>query len=84
MENLVYLVAGGTGGHINAALSVGESLDKDYEVRYVSGTRYLDYKLFANTNVRHLDSKPVRTKNPFTLAKNMLLNLVVFLAISFL
>lgn len=78
MKSLVYLVAGGTGGHINAALSVGEILDSSYEVKYVSGTRYLDYKLFADKNAYHLDSKPVRTKNPITLLKNLTLNLLVF------
>ena len=78
MKNLVYLVAGGTGGHINAALSVGETLESNYEIKYVSGTRYLDYKLFAEKNALHLDSKPVRTKNPFVLFKNLTLNLLVF------
>lgn len=77
----VFLVAGGTGGHINAAISVGEELSDKYNIIYLSGTRYLDYQLFKNFECIHLDSKPLRTKNPFTLIKNILLNLLVFLKI---
>lgn len=83
MSNLVYLVAGGTGGHINAALSVGEVLDKSYIVKYITGTRYLDYKLFKGKDVSHLDSKPLRSKNPFTLFINTSKNLIVFLSFIF-
>lgn len=76
------LVAGGTGGHINAALAVGEALqERNYEVSYLTGKRHLDYKLFAGQKVRHLNSRPLRTKNPFTLLKNVALNLVSFLMI---
>ena len=71
----VFLVAGGTGGHINAAISVGEELSDKYNIIYLSGTRYLDYQLFKNFECIHLDSKPLRTKNPFTLIKNILSNL---------
>lgn len=83
MKDLVYLVAGGTGGHINAALSIGEILKSSYIVKYVSGTRYLDYKLLTDKNALHLDSKPVRTKNPFTLVKNIILNFFVFISFLF-
>ncbi len=76
------LVAGGTGGHINAALAVGEALrEKSFEVSYLTGKRHLDYKLFAGEKVRHLNSRPLRTKNPFTLLKNVALNLSSFLLI---
>lgn len=76
------LVAGGTGGHINAALAVGEGLkDQGYEILYLTGKRPLDYKLFKGQNVRHLDSKPLRTNNPFTLIKNIIQNFISFLAI---
>ncbi len=79
------LVAGGTGGHINAALAVGEALkDQGFEVLYLTGKRPLDYKLFKGENVRHLDSKPLRTNNPFTLVKNILQNLISFFSIFFL
>ena len=59
------LVAGGTGGHINAALAIGEALkDQGFEIGYLTGKRPLDFKLFKGENVRFLDSKPLRTNNP--------------------
>ena len=79
------LVAGGTGGHINAALAVGEALnDQGYEILYLTGKRPLDYKLFKGQNVRHLNSKPLRTNNPFILIKNIILNCIGFVSIFFL
>jgi UDP-N-acetylglucosamine--N-acetylmuramyl-(pentapeptide) pyrophosphoryl-undecaprenol N-acetylglucosamine transferase len=79
------LVAGGTGGHINAALAVGEALkDQGYEILYLTGKRPLDYKLFLSQNVRHLDSKPLRTSNPFILIKNLFENFISFFLIFFL
>ena len=79
------LVAGGTGGHINAALAVGEALKEEgFEILYLTGKRHLDYKLFQGQNVRHLNSKPLRTNNPLTLIKNILQNLVSFFSIFFL
>lgn len=79
------LVAGGTGGHINAALAVGEALKEEgFEILYLTGKRPLDYKLFKGQNVRHLDSKPLRTNNPFTLIKNIIQNFFSFLSIFFI
>lgn len=79
------LVAGGTGGHINAALAVGEALkDEGFEILYLTGKRTLDYRLFKDPNVRHLASKPLRTNNPITLLKNITQNLLSFLLIFFL
>ena len=79
------LVAGGTGGHINAALAVGEALKEEgFEILYLTGKRPLDYKLFSGKEVLHLDSKPLRTKNPIELSKNILLNVLSFILIFFL
>jgi UDP-N-acetylglucosamine--N-acetylmuramyl-(pentapeptide) pyrophosphoryl-undecaprenol N-acetylglucosamine transferase len=79
---LAILVAGGTGGHINAALAVGEKLQEEgHEVIYFTGKRQLDYKLFQNVHVKHLDSRPLRTHNPITLVKNIILNIVSFISI---
>ncbi len=79
------LVAGGTGGHINAALATGEALKEDgFEVLYLTGKRPLDYKLFQGQEVKHLSSKPLRTKNPFELLKNILINFLSFFTIFFL
>lgn len=78
------LVAGGTGGHINAALAVGEALrEEGFEIQYLTGKRTLDYKLFSGKQVRHLDSKPLRTNNPVQLFKNLLMNLMSFFSILF-
>lgn len=84
MKSLVYLVAGGTGGHINAALSLGEALEREFYIKYLSGTRYLDYQLFKDKKVIHLESKPLRTKNPIILIKNICINIIIFLRIFFL
>jgi UDP-N-acetylglucosamine--N-acetylmuramyl-(pentapeptide) pyrophosphoryl-undecaprenol N-acetylglucosamine transferase len=79
------LVAGGTGGHINAALAVGEALkDLDFDILYLTGKRPLDYKLFKGEKVLHLASRPLRTSNPLELIKNILLNFVSFILILFL
>ena len=78
------LVAGGTGGHINAALAVGEALkEENFEVVYLTGKRPLDYKLFQNQNVKHLSSRPLRTSNPIILLKNILLNSFSFFYVFF-
>lgn len=82
MRKSAVLVAGGTGGHINAALAIGEALsEQGWDVRYLSGKRALDYKLFKGKKVSHLDAKPLRTKNPVELLKNLILNLLSFLTI---
>lgn len=80
--NLVVISAGGTAGHINAAISLGEYLtDKGYEIHYLTGKRYLDIKLFEGKNVTHLESRPLRTKNPLLLIFNLLKNLYSFVGI---
>lgn len=76
------LVAGGTGGHINAALAVGEALHSEgYDLLYLTGKRPLDYKLFQGHYVRHLDSQPLRTNNPIKLLKNVIFNFWSFISI---
>ena len=85
MKKYAVLVAGGTGGHINAALAVGEALtEQGYEILYLTGKRPLDYKLFHGQKVRHLDSKPLRTNNPIILIKNIFFNFISFVSIFFL
>lgn len=76
------IVAGGTGGHINAALAIGEALQSEsWDIQYLTGKRPLDYKLFKNQKVKHLNSKPLRTKNPLQLLSNLFLNLLSFFTI---
>lgn len=78
------IVAGGTGGHINAALAIGEALQSEaWDIQYLTGKRPLDYKLFKNQKVIHLDSKPLRTNNPLQFLTNVILNLLSFFSILF-
>jgi UDP-N-acetylglucosamine--N-acetylmuramyl-(pentapeptide) pyrophosphoryl-undecaprenol N-acetylglucosamine transferase len=82
MSRYAVLVAGGTGGHINAAVALGERLvAQNFEVSYLTGQRPLDYKLFAKLPVQHLASWPLRTKNPLKLASSVVRNFIVFLKI---
>ena len=82
MKKYAVLVAGGTGGHINAALAIGEALASEgWKIQYLTGKRPLDYKLFKGQKVSHLDAKPLRTKNPVQLFQNVLLNFLSFLTI---
>lgn len=82
MKNVI-IAAGGTGGHINAAISLGEAVESQYNVIYFSGKRHLDYKLFTDKNVLHIDAKPLRTKNPLKLLINIFLNIITFIKIFF-
>jgi UDP-N-acetylglucosamine--N-acetylmuramyl-(pentapeptide) pyrophosphoryl-undecaprenol N-acetylglucosamine transferase len=82
MSNYAVLVAGGTGGHINAAIALGERLSSQhFEVSYLTGQRPLDYKLFAKLPVKHLASWPLRTKNPIKLLSSVARNFLVFLKV---
>ncbi len=75
----VIIAAGGTGGHINAAIALGLELSEhDNEVLYLSGKRPLDYKLYNGYNVIHLNSYPLRSKNPLRILMNITKNIVVF------
>lgn len=72
----IFLVAGGTAGHINAAIAVGEYFEgQHFETKYFSGKRFLDYKLFEGKNATHLDTYPIRSKNPLIVLKNIIKNL---------
>ena len=78
MKKYIFIAAGGTAGHINAAISMGEELSDTFEVIFLTGTRYLDYQLFKDQNVIHLESKPLRSSSPLTLLKNIFFNAIVF------
>ncbi|MBL7665469.1 MAG: UDP-N-acetylglucosamine--N-acetylmuramyl-(pentapeptide) pyrophosphoryl-undecaprenol N-acetylglucosamine transferase [Bacteriovoracaceae bacterium] len=82
MNKLAVIVAGGTGGHINAAIALGEvARAKNYQVQYISGTRHLDYKLFQGKNCMHLNSSALRYKNPFKILKSIASNFYYFFKI---
>ncbi|MFW5887660.1 MAG: UDP-N-acetylglucosamine--N-acetylmuramyl-(pentapeptide) pyrophosphoryl-undecaprenol N-acetylglucosamine transferase, partial [Bacteriovoracia bacterium] len=79
-RGLIFIAAGGTGGHINSALAMGEFyIQKDYEIIYLTGKRELDYRLFAGHNKIHLDSRPLKVKNPFKLMVNISKNIASLL-----
>ncbi len=72
-------VAGGTGGHINAALAIGNKAElKGFEVTYVSGDRPLDFRLFPKNKTRNLSARPLRKKNPLSLLIALVLNFLVY------
>lgn len=70
-------VAGGTGGHINAALAIGEFFQKEgRDVFYITGQRKLDYKIFSpvKETVLHIPARPLLAKNIFYQLWSVLLN----------
>lgn len=81
----VVIAAGGTGGHINAGLSVGESLT-EYDVLYITGKRPLDLKLFSGSNVLHVNACALRGAGAFKTVLNILINmwLILRFVVSFL
>ena len=75
----IIVVAGGTGGHINAALAIGEKFrSKDYDVHYISGTRPLDIKLYSGQSVTHLNATALVGKSPLFMLKSLFFNSLVF------
>ena len=86
MNKNIVLCAGGTGGHINAALGLGAHFEKNgFSASYYTGERYLDYQLFEKERHKtlHLSSRPLRDKNAALTAKNLILNFFVFLTVVF-
>ncbi len=78
------VVAGGTGGHINAAISLGEeAVKKNYQVFYFSGNRYLDHQLLQKYQAYHVNVLGLRYKNPFKIIKSIILNFLGFLKLIF-
>jgi UDP-N-acetylglucosamine--N-acetylmuramyl-(pentapeptide) pyrophosphoryl-undecaprenol N-acetylglucosamine transferase len=70
----IIIAAGGTAGHINAALALGERYSSQKSnVYYISGKRHLDYKLFPE-NTYHISAMPLRKSNPFSLLVSILKN----------
>jgi UDP-N-acetylglucosamine--N-acetylmuramyl-(pentapeptide) pyrophosphoryl-undecaprenol N-acetylglucosamine transferase len=81
MQKKVILVAGGTGGHINAALAIGSEFEKNnFETIYISGQRYLDYQILKNSKskVYNLNAMALRFKHPIKVIKSLFINTVLF------
>lgn len=84
MNKTFWIAAGGTAGHINSALVIGEELEKNgFNILYFTGKRPIDYKLYENKNVQHLDSQPLLGRTFPTLIKNLFLNFSVFIKVFF-
>lgn len=78
-DKLAIFVAGGTGGHINAAISVGEYFQKNgFDILFLSGKRELDYKLFSGKKVKHLDSHALVNVNFLRAIKSLAANISTF------
>lgn len=78
----IIIASGGTAGHINAALAVGDAFQNNGdEVIYVTGKRKLDYKLLPTNKTIHLDTVPIRYKNPLKIIKNIIINFRVFIGL---
>jgi UDP-N-acetylglucosamine--N-acetylmuramyl-(pentapeptide) pyrophosphoryl-undecaprenol N-acetylglucosamine transferase len=77
----IIIAAGGTAGHINAALAMGEFLENknNLQVLYITGDRVLDLKLFKDYNHLSFPLKPLRSKNVFKIIKNIILNILIFI-----
>ena len=74
------VVAGGTGGHINSAIVLGEKFEEfNFNIEYISGRKHLDFQLFDHKNCRHVFSYALLGKGPFFILKSFLLNFLTFL-----
>ena len=73
------LVAGGTGGHINSAIALGEKFEEHgLQIEYISGKRHLDFKLYCDKKCRHIFSYPLVGKNPSLVIKSLVFNSFTF------
>lgn len=76
----VAFVAGGTGGHINAALAMGEAFEKiSYNPFYITGMRPLDYKLYPPQETFYLPAVALRSKFFFSFIINFFKNINAFI-----
>ena len=78
------LAAGGTGGHINSALALGEGFkEHDISIHYISGRRHLDFKLYQGKKCQHVRSYPLVGKNIFFILKSFFFNGITFFTLLF-
>ena len=85
MNKKAFFVAGGTAGHINTAIEVGEQFkDNGHEIKFLTGRRHLDYKLFNNKDAEYLNAKPLMVASPAQLIKNIFHNMLLFIQVWFL
>lgn len=78
-QSQIVLVAAGTGGHINAAKSIGAKfLQKNFDVLYFTGRRDLDLRLFQNENTIFLKSESLRNRTLLKKILSFFNNLIAF------
>lgn len=78
----VYLVAGGTGGHINGALALGEKLS-EFDLIYISSNRDIDKSILKNEQAWFLNAKALRGRSLFSTLLNIFFNMIVFIQVFF-
>ncbi|MBF0311874.1 MAG: UDP-N-acetylglucosamine--N-acetylmuramyl-(pentapeptide) pyrophosphoryl-undecaprenol N-acetylglucosamine transferase [Oligoflexia bacterium] len=84
-KRLAVLVSGGTAGHINTALALGEKFkDESIGTLYFTGKRHLDYKLHQGLNAVYLDSMPLKYKNPLKVISSIVKNLLSMMQVLFI
>ena len=78
------LVAGGTGGHINSAIALGEKFEScQFYIEYISGWRHLDFKLYHHKNCQHVPSYPLVGKGFLAILSSFFFNFFTFLILLF-
>ena len=81
-QPLIYLVAGGTGGHINAAIALSEKLPH-YKTQFISSDRKIDKRILKNYPAWHLPAKALKGRGLVETVINLLWNLYVFFNVFF-
>jgi UDP-N-acetylglucosamine--N-acetylmuramyl-(pentapeptide) pyrophosphoryl-undecaprenol N-acetylglucosamine transferase len=78
-QSQVVLVAAGTGGHINAAKSIGSFFkDHGFDIVYFTGRRPLDIRLFKDENTIFLNGQSLRNRSTIKKVISLFGNLIVF------
>jgi len=80
----VWIAAGGTAGHINSAIVIGDELsEKGFQIKYISGQRDIDYKILKDKSAIHLCSKALVGRNIFKIIGSLFWNLIAFFKMLF-
>ncbi|MBF0207154.1 MAG: glycosyltransferase [Oligoflexia bacterium] len=99
-NNLVAIAAGGTAGHINTAFAIADKfLQNGFSTSLFTGVRHLDYKLYGDfcaslkggtegtldaVRVVHLNTSPLKYRNPIKMVISFFKNILVFLNVLFI